>query len=96
MARGCLCPRRWAPGFILITACFRRCAASTWSWSRNTVAIEEQAFDIGTGTGVLSALFAQRGVSRVIATDKDPGALACASENIKRLGFDHQVEVVKC
>lgn len=52
------------------------------------------AFDIGTGTGVLGALLARRGVKRVIATDRDPRALACARENITRLGLDGQVEVM--
>ncbi|MFD0853522.1 methyltransferase, partial [Actinomadura adrarensis] len=36
------------------------------------------AYDIGTGTGVLAAVLARRGVGRVIATDNDPRALACA------------------
>lgn len=55
----------------------------------------ELAFDIGTGTGVLAALLARRGVARVVATDQDPRALACARENIARLGLDAQVEVVQ-
>ena len=53
------------------------------------------AFDIGTGTGVLAALLARRGVARVVATDHDPRALACARENIARLGLSQQVEVVQ-
>ncbi len=53
------------------------------------------AFDIGTGTGVLSAVLARRGVKRVIATDQDQRALTCAHENIARLGLDKQVEVVE-
>ena len=52
------------------------------------------AFDIGTGTGVLAAVLAQRGVARVIATDQDPRALACAAENMARLGLAERVEVV--
>ena len=52
------------------------------------------AFDIGTGTGVLAAVLAQRGFKRVIATDRDPRALACARENLERLGLLEQVEVV--
>ncbi|MEY3201519.1 MAG: hypothetical protein RIR70_1069 [Pseudomonadota bacterium] len=51
------------------------------------------AFDIGTGTGVLAAVLARRGVQRVIATDQDPRALACAVENLARLGFADCVEV---
>lgn len=55
---------------------------------------QELAFDIGTGTGVLAAILAKRGVRRVVATDMDPRALACAQDNIRRLGLAEQVEVV--
>ncbi len=53
------------------------------------------AFDIGTGTGVLAAILARRGFARVIATDQDPRALACARENLARLGLARHVEVVE-
>ncbi len=53
------------------------------------------AFDIGTGTGVLAALLVRRGVARVVATDTDPRALACARENLARLVPDGQVELVQ-
>lgn len=53
------------------------------------------AFDIGTGTGVLAAVLARRGVQRVVATDQDPRALACARENVARLGLAQRVEVVQ-
>lgn len=53
------------------------------------------AFDIGTGTGVLAAVLARRGVQKVIATDQDGRALVCARENLARLGFTQQVEVVE-
>jgi SAM-dependent methyltransferase len=53
------------------------------------------AFDIGTGTGVLAAVLARRGIRRVVATDWDPRALACALENLERLGLAEQVEVVQ-
>lgn len=56
---------------------------------------KQLAFDIGTGTGVLAAILARRGVQRVIATDQDPRALACARENLIRLGLQAQVEVVQ-
>jgi SAM-dependent methyltransferase len=53
------------------------------------------AFDVGTGTGVLAAVLARRGVERVIATDLDPRALACALENVRRLGLSERIEVVQ-
>ena len=53
------------------------------------------AFDVGVGTGVLSAVLAHRGVQRVVATDQDPRALACARDNLQRLGLQEQVEVVQ-
>jgi SAM-dependent methyltransferase len=53
------------------------------------------AFDIGTGTGVLAAVLARRGIGRVVATDLDPRALACARENVQRLGLADRIEVVQ-
>jgi methylase of polypeptide subunit release factors len=54
----------------------------------------ELAFDIGTGTGVIAAILARRGVKRVVATDIDARALACARDNIERLGMADKVELV--
>ncbi|WP_341248164.1 class I SAM-dependent methyltransferase [Cupriavidus pauculus] len=53
------------------------------------------AFDIGTGTGILAALLAERGVERVVGTDQDARALGCARENIARLGLDDRVEIIE-
>jgi SAM-dependent methyltransferase len=53
------------------------------------------AFDIGTGTGVLAAVLARRGIQRVVATDLDPRALACACENLRQLGLGEHVDVVQ-
>lgn len=53
------------------------------------------AFDIGTGTGILAAVLAHRGVARVIATDCEARALACARDNIAQLGLSRQVDVVE-
>lgn len=51
------------------------------------------AFDIGIGTGVLSAVLAQRGIKRVVGTDQDQRALSCARENITRLELEQQIEL---
>jgi len=53
------------------------------------------AYDIGTGTGVLAAVLARRGVRRIVATDQDPRALACARENLARLGLHESVELMQ-
>ena len=53
------------------------------------------AFDIGTGTGVLAAVLARRGALRVVATDTDPRAIACAADNIHRLGLSKQIQVMQ-
>lgn len=53
------------------------------------------AFDIGTGTGVLAAVLARRGIQRIVATDQDQRALNCANENLTRFGLAAQVEVVQ-
>ena len=52
-------------------------------------------FDVGTGTGVLAAVLARRGIARVVATDLDARALACARENVARLGLTQRIEVVE-
>ncbi|QKV94919.1 class I SAM-dependent methyltransferase [Streptomyces sp. NA02950] len=53
------------------------------------------AFDVGTGTGVLTAILARRGVKRIVATDQEPRALACAQENLTRLGLADRVEFMQ-
>jgi len=39
-------------------------------------------------------VLARRGVQRVVGTDVDPRAIACATENVARLGLGRQVELV--
>ena len=53
------------------------------------------SFDIGTGTGVLAAVLARRGIARVVATDLEPRALACARENVRQLGLTDLIDVVQ-
>ena len=55
---------------------------------------ESLSFDIGTGTGVLAAVLAKRGVQRVVATEVDARALACAAENFERLDVAAQVKLL--
>jgi hypothetical protein len=51
----------------------------------------ELAFDIGTGTGVLAAVLAQRGVRRIVATELDDRA----ADNLHRLGHAGRFELMK-
>ena len=53
------------------------------------------AFDIGTGTSVLAAVLARRGVERVVATDLDTRALECARENVRQLGLIERIDIVQ-
>jgi hypothetical protein len=53
------------------------------------------AFDIGTGSGVLSAVLVRRGVGHVVATDMDERALACASANFAQLEVSAHVDLQK-
>jgi methylase of polypeptide subunit release factors len=53
------------------------------------------AFDIGTGTGVLAAVLGRRGITRVVATDRDLRCGVCARENLQRLGLAERAEVVQ-
>lgn len=50
-------------------------------------------FDIGTGTGVLSAVLVRRGVGHVVATDLDTRALACATANFALLAVGACVDL---
>lgn len=52
------------------------------------------AWDIGAGTGVIAAILAKRGVQHITATDNNLRAIACAQDNIQRLGFDKQVAIL--
>ena len=56
---------------------------------------KQLTFDIGVGTGVLSAVLAKRGVQHVVATDMDQRALSCARDNLARLDLQDQVELVE-
>jgi SAM-dependent methyltransferase len=61
--------------------------------ARTPIRPAELAFDIGTGTGVLAAVLARAGVSRVVATDMSARAVACARDNMDRLGLGRHVDV---
>lgn len=56
----------------------------------------DMAFDIGTGTGVLAAVLAKRGVRRVVGTDLHERAVLCATENFERLGVSGVAEARVC
>ncbi|TCO59523.1 methyltransferase family protein [Actinocrispum wychmicini] len=57
-------------------------------WPRATT-----AFDVGTGTGVLAVLLAQRGAGQVVATDIQARAVACAQDNVDRLRLADNIRI---
>lgn len=61
-------------------------AAAEWP------AAGKRALDVGTGTGVLAFVLARAG-ARVVATDLEPRAVACARENAERLSLADRVDV---
>jgi len=54
-----------------------------------------RAFDIGTGTGVLAAILAVRGIEEIVASEIDPRALRCAQDNIQQLGYAEKIQLVE-
>ena len=51
----------------------------------------ETAWDIGTGSGVLAAILAKRGIKHIIATDTNPVAITTAAANFARLAVSEQI-----
>ncbi len=50
-------------------------------------------WDIGVGTGVLAAVLAHCGLAHIVGTDASARALACAQENLERLGLASAVQL---
>lgn len=55
-----------------------------------------RAFDIGTGTGVLAAILAKRGIKDVIGTDMQARAVACANQVFESLGLAGSARAIEC
>ena len=53
----------------------------------------QTVWDIGTGSGVLAAILAKRGINHIIATDTNPVAIATAAANFARLGVSEQINL---
>lgn len=53
----------------------------------------KSVLEIGTGSGLISLCCAKYGATRVVATDINPNAVACARFNAKRLQVDDVMEV---
>lgn len=54
----------------------------------------QQWLDIGTGSGLLAIVAGAAGARRVLAIDNDPGAIAEATENVRRNGYAGIVEPI--
>ena len=57
--------------------------------------VQSLAFDVGVGSGVLSAVLARRGVAQVVGSDLSERAVACARDNLQRLGLQNQVSLLQ-
>jgi len=56
---------------------------------------DSTAFDIGTGTGILSIILAKRGIKFITATDQNTRAIDCALSNVDELNLKNQIAVIK-
>ena len=76
------------------SACFPRFAANMSNWCQAAAQSQARtAMDIGTGSGVLAAVLAKHSAACITATDNNPRAVACAADNIARLGLSSRVRV---
>ena len=57
------------------------------------IAKGKSVLEIGTGSGLISLCCAKNGATRVVATDINPNAVACARFNAKRLQVDDVMQV---
>ncbi len=57
------------------------------------IAAGRSVLEIGTGTGLISILAADCEATRVVATDINPAAVACAKYNAANLNLDSKLEV---
>lgn len=55
----------------------------------------ESVLDVGTGSGVLALAALMLGVSRAVAIDVDPAALAVAADNARVNGLDARVQLAR-
>lgn len=54
----------------------------------------QTAFDIGTGSGIIAAILAKRGIAQISATDTNPRAIACAQNNLQALHLSEAVTLL--
>ena len=73
-----------------------RDTTSLREWLRDTpeFVADKTVLDIGTGSGLLALCCCRHGAAKVVATDVNPNAVACARHNAKRLGYSPDVRLV--
>ncbi|KXB06491.1 hypothetical protein AKJ52_02190, partial [candidate division MSBL1 archaeon SCGC-AAA382C18] len=55
----------------------------------------DKVLELGTGSGLLSILAANKGASRIIATDISDKALKCARKNTEETGVEKKINFKK-
>ena len=81
----------WVPQGLF---CPARSASSQLMASVLTALAGKTVLDLGTGTGFLAIIAAERGAQLVIATDIDPRAAMAARRNVTLNRFDHKITVL--
>lgn len=62
------------------------------AWSQ----VYGRVLDVGTGSGVIALMAAQRGAESVVGIDIDHDAIAHATENVERSAWSDSVEIKRC
>ncbi len=75
--------------------CTDACLFGAWVAKQPSIETAHSILDIGTGTGVLAAVLANRGITKIIATDNSHRALDCALKNINLLGLKANVTLLE-
>ena len=55
----------------------------------------EQVLDIGTGTGLIAIMLAQRANAQITGAEIDPEAAAQAKQNVMDCPFSHQIRIIE-
>jgi tRNA1Val (adenine37-N6)-methyltransferase len=75
--------------------CTDACVLGTWAANDKSIQNAESILDIGTGTGLLSLMIAQKTNAHITAVEIEPNAFKEASSNIAQSPWPDQIQVIQ-